>query len=408
MRKKIRIGEIILGEDEKAALHTVIESGYITEGKFSHKFEIGFADYIGAKAGVITNSGTSSLLLGIKALQIDERFPKIAAGKKVITSPVTYAATSNSIVLSGMEPVYADIDPATFKLIPESVEKAVLEHGSQNIGLILPVHLMGYPNDMDALQLIADKYDLQIFEDSAQAHGAQYKGKSIGTFGICSAYSFYVAHNIQAGEMGAVLTSDPVLERNMRSLKANGRCCACRRCVRNETGCVMMKPGDDEFHDPRFIHDHIGYNFKTTDFCAALACTMLEKAEEIRMQRYRNVVKMNELLKNFSDIIQLPVLSEDFSYLGYPVLIRKESGIRRANLLKLLDEAGVENRPLFGCIPLHQPSFSYLRKQYMGRLPNAEYVGTHGFYIGCHQFLSDDDLLFMAEAFQKVIKGLKK
>ncbi len=407
MRKKIRIGEIILGAEEKAALHTVIESGHITEGKFSHKFEIGFADYIGTKAGIITNSGTSSLLLGIKALLIDERFPKIAPGKKVITSPVTYAATSNSIVLSGLEPIYVDIDPVTFKLLPEAVEAAILEQGADEIGLILPVHLMGFPNDMDALLDLAAKYDLQIFEDAAQAHGTRCKGKTIGTFGICAAYSFYVAHNIQAGEMGAVLTSDSKMERNMRSLKANGRQCACRRCVRNETGCVMMKPGDDEFHDPRFIHDHIGYNFKTTDFCAALGCTMLSKAEKIRTQRYKNVARLNELLAEFSDSLQLPVLSEDFSYLGYPILIKKESGIRRANLLKLLDDEGVENRPLFGCIPLHQPSYSYLKEQYQGKLPNAEYVGTHGFYIGCHQFLDNDDLEFMAEAFTKTMKGLK-
>ena len=169
----------------------------------------------------------------------------------------------------------------------------------------------------------------------------------------------------------------------------------------------MMKPGDDEFHDPRFIHDHIGYNFKTTDFCAALGCSMLTKAEEIRKQRYKNVAKLNELLAEFSDRLQLPVLSEDFSYLGYPVLIKSNSGIRRANLLRLLDDSGVENRPLFGCIPLHQPSYAHLKDKYTGKLPNAEYVGTHGFYVGCHQFLSNDDLEFMAEAFRITMKGLK-
>ncbi len=382
---------------------SVIESGHITEGDWSYRFENEFAEYIGTAGGVITNSGSSSLLLGLAALILDCRFPKIALGKKVITSPVTYAATSNAIVLAGMQPVYADIDPSTFKLLPESVEEAIGRHGSDDVALILPVHLMGYPNDMDKLLDIAERYDLQVFEDSAQSHGTLYKGEKVGTFGICSAYSFYVAHNIQAGEMGAVLTSDSRLEGLMRSLKSNGRRCTCRRCVRNKTGCVMMKPGDDEFHDPRFMHDHIGYNFKTTDFCAALGCAMLGKAEQIRKRRLDNVKKLNELLADFSDDLQLPLFSVDYSYLGYPVVIRKESKVVRGNFLKKLDREGVENRPLFGCIPLHQQAYSHLREQYLGRLPNAEYVGTHGFYIGCHQFLEDEDLEFVAKAFGRIL-----
>ena len=404
MQIKIKIGEIILGEKEKAALQNVIDSGHITEGKWCQKFENGFAKYIGTKSGIVTNSGSSALLLGLRALLLDYRFPKISPGKKVITSPVTYVATSNAIILSGLEPIYVDIDPKTFKLLPSAIEAAILEHGEDEIGLILPVHLMGYPNDMEALQNIADKYDLQIFEDAAQAHGVKYKGQSIGTFGICTAYSFYVAHNIQAAEMGAILTSDSELEHSMRSLKANGRRCTCRRCVRNESGCVLMKPGDDEFHDPRFMHDQIGYNFKTTDFCAALGCAMLDKAEDIRMQRCHNVKKLNELLADFSDIFQLPVFSNDGSYLGYPMIIKKSAHLRRANFLRRLDCEGVENRPLFGCIPLHQQAYSRFRNQYAGKLPNAEHIGTHGFYIGCHQFLTNNDLEFMAEAFNKILK----
>jgi CDP-6-deoxy-D-xylo-4-hexulose-3-dehydrase len=402
--KKIHIGEIIIGEEERQALLEVIDSGRITEGPRCREFESGFADYIGTRYATVVNSGTSALILGLKALQEDGRFPKIVPGKKVITSPVTYVATSNAIRLCGMEPVYVDIDPQTFKLKTGQVEEAVQGHGEDNIGLILPVHLMGYPNDMDELLEIAGKYDLQIFEDCAQAHGSIYKGRTLGTIGLMSAYSFYIAHNIQVGEMGALLTSDLNLSTLAKQLKANGRSCDCVQCTRNTGRCVKQNGSEPMEEDPRFSHDMVGYNFKTMDFCGALGCVMLKKAEGIRLQRYHNVKKLNELLADCADVMQLPEANRDYSYLGYPLIIKADSGISRAKLLFLLEEMGIENRPLFGCIPLHQKAYEEYKAVYEGRLPNADHVGKHGFYIGCHQFLDESDLERIASSLIQVLK----
>lgn len=401
-RKRIHVGEIVIGEDERKVLLDVIDSGRITEGKWVRHFQDGFSDYIGTKFCNVVNSGTSALILGLQALIIDDRFPKISPGKKVVTSPVTYVATSNAIILSGLEPVYVDIDKNTFSMLPEEVEKAITEHGPENIGLILPVHLMGYPNNMDELMELADKYDLQIFEDCAQAHGSLYNGKRLGSFGLLSAFSFYVAHNIQAGEMGALLTSDPYLNNLSIKLKANGRTCICRRCTRAEGKCIMKDKGEPS-EDPRFAHDLIGYNFKTTEFCAALACVMLKKAETIRKKRYHNVSTLNSLLSAFTELLQLPIENKDFSYLAYPLILRHPFPFTREDFLYRLEKAGVENRPLFGCIPLHQKAYRKYHDYYRGKLPNAEYIGRNGFYIACHQFLSDEDISFITDSFTKIL-----
>ena len=196
------------------------------------------------------------------ALTYDDRFPKIVRGSRVIVSPVTYISTVNAIVLSGLEPVFVDIDPATFALLPEQVEKAFREN--EGISLILPVHLMGYPNDMDALCSIARAQAVEIFEDSAQAHGSIYKGRKTGTFGVFADYSFYIAHNIQAGEMGGLVTNDKDLWKLAKKIKTNGRMCSCRECMRSKGAC----PYRDEDFDPRFTHDVIAYNFKTMDLQA--------------------------------------------------------------------------------------------------------------------------------------------
>jgi len=389
---RIRVGDIKIGEEEKKAIFDVLESGRLSEGPKVREFESLWAQYTESKYCVAVNSGTSALMVGLYALLYDERYKKVKKGSKVITSPVTYVATSNAIVLAGMEPVYVDIDPVTFTLNVEQIEDLLKKGNPDEYSMILPVHLMGYPNDMDAINAIADRYGLVVFEDAAQAHGSLYKGKKTGSLSLLADYSFYIAHNIQVGEMGAVVTSDEKLRSLIKKLKANGRVCACPVCTRAEGKC----PYQAKDFDPRFTHEFVGFNFKTTEFQAALAIPQIKRAGSILQKRQHNVRYLNDRLDIVSQKLQLPRYSEDVSYLAYPMVI-KDASIKRERLMAALEKSGVETRPLFGCIPTQQPSFSSYKPRYEGKLPDADVVGKNGFYIGCHQYLATEDLDFIVE-----------
>ncbi len=397
---RIPVGDFRIGEAERKAVNDVLDSGRISESKKVLEFEKKWAEFIGTKHAVAVNSGTSALMLGLSAAK---HAGLVGKNDKVITAPLTYTATSNAIVHSGLEPVYADIDPVTFGIQTASV-KELLEQSGEEYGAMLPVHLLGYPCDITGLIALCRKHNLAFFEDSAQAHGSLYDGKKTGSFGAFGAFSFYIAHNIQAGELGAVTTNDPELYRLMKKLKANGRACDCEICTRNSGYCKQLASykGEQDF-DPRFTHDMIGYNFKTMEFPAAFALVQMQKAEAIIKRRQEIVRTLNLRLAEFSDRLQLPKHSEEVSYLTYPLVIKQNSGIPRKWFRKELEKKGVETRPIFGCIPTQQPAYSHLKAKYEGKLPNADYVGANGFYIGCHQYLSDEDIDYIAGCFGEIL-----
>ena len=399
MEKRIvRIGDIILSEEEKKAIMEVCESNRITEGKKTEEFEKKWAEAIGTKYAVSVNSGTSGLIAGLYALKYLANNEK---RRKVITSPVTFIATANAIKIAGLEPVFVDIDKNIFSIIPEQIEDLLKKIDPEEFLAIMPVHLMGYPCEMDKIMEIAKKYNLYVFEDAAQAHGTVYNEKKLGSFGDLSNFSFYVAHNVQVGEFGAVNTNSLEIRKMLRKIKAHGKLCECERCTRMEGICPGMRnnSGEEDF-DPRYTHDVIGFNFKTNEFMSALAIERLKGMEEINKQRRFNVKYLNEGLKKYSDILQLPEYSENVSYLGYPIILKKGS---RKKIRVELERRGVETRILFGCIPLHQPSFAYLKKDYELKIPNAEYIGKNGFWIGCHQGLSQEDLNYIIKSFDEIL-----
>ncbi len=402
VKRRISVGDIQISVQDRAAINEVLDAGRISEWKKVSEFEKLFADYINTKHCVAVHSGTSALIVGLSALIYDSRFPKIKEGSKVITTPLTYVATINAIVLTGLEPVFIDVDPYSFSILPQKIEEHLKSvNDPENYSILLPVHLMGYSCDMDEINRIARKYDLVVLEDSAQAHGSQYKSQRTGSLSLISVFSFYIAHNIQAGEMGAVMTEDEKLKNLMRRLKANGRVCDCSVCTRPNGYCPYF-PQDEDF-DPRFVHDVIGHNFKVMEFEAALGVSQLRKADLIFVKRQNNVRFLNEHLDKYSDDLQLPAFSENVSYLAYPIVIKEHSKFTRKYLREELEKNGIESRPLFGCVPTQQPAYNYLKEEYEGKIPNAEYAGKNAFYIGCHQYLNHDDLEYVVYIFDKIL-----
>lgn len=391
---KVRVGDFKLGELEKKAINEVLDSGRLSEGLKVREFEKEWAKFVGTKYCVAVSSGTSALICGLESLKY--RYP--TTKNKVITSPLTYISTANAIKLSGYEPLFVDINTHDFSIIPEEIDKLLSTR--DDVCGIIPVHLMGYPCDMNNINLIAKKYGIWVFEDSAEAHGSKYNGKITGSIGELGAFSFYIAHNIQAGEMGAITTDDKEIYRLCKKIKANGRECDCDVCLRSEGNCPKLNMGCGD-KDPRFSHDIIGYNFKLMEFQAALGLTQLSKVEEILSNRRENVKFLNDNLKELEEFLQLPIYDENISYLAYPIVLK---GLERREVRKRLEKDGIETRPLFGCIPTQQKAYEYLKQQYRGKLPNAEYVGNNGFYIGCHQYLNKKDLIDIVNIMKDVIR----
>ena len=403
MNIRVPVGDFKIDYDERNAIYDVLNGGRISEWKKVNEFEKKFAEYIGTKYCLAVSSGTSALIIGLLALLYDERFPKAKKGAKIITSPITYVSTVNAIILSGFEPVFVDIDKRTFKLDTEQIQNVIDESPEEFAG-IMPVHLMGYPNDMEVISKIAEKHSLFVFEDSAQAHGTIYKGKKAGSLGLLSGFSFYVAHNIQAGEMGCVTTDDIKLYKLMKQLKSNGRLCNCEVCTRNKGICPgAMKYSELGDYDPRFTFEHISYNFKTTEFPAALAVSQIEKADMIFQRRLNNVKYLTDKLNKFKEYFYLPVIDENVSYLAYPIILKENCTFDRKWLRNELEVRGIENRPLFGCLPTQQPVFQHFKNKYQDILPTANYVGQNAFYIGCHQYLNEDDMDYVVKVFEDII-----
>jgi len=402
MKRQVKIGDFKIGDAEKKAINAVLDDGKISEGDRVKEFEESFGEYIGTKYAIALSSGTSALIAGITAMKYSKSM-KIHPKTNVITTPITYVATSNAIKITGFNPIYVDVDPHTFLITPENI-KNHLENADNldNYSLILPVHLMGYPCDMNKINKIAKSYGLQVFEDSSQAHGTTYDGKKTGSLASLSSFSFYIAHNIQAGEMGAITTDNYDIIKLVRKIKANGRMCECDICKRMEGKCpkLISYVGDEDF-DPRFTHEFIGYNFKTMEFQAALAITQLQHADQITKKRFENVKYLNESLEQFSDSLKLPDLYSNVSYMAYPIVLR-DSKFSRKKIRNELETNGIETRPLFGCIPTQQPAYNHLRDKYLGQLPIAENLGKNAFYIGCHQYLNQEDLDYIISVFKNV------
>ena len=403
MQIRVQVGDFRLEEKEKKAINEVLDSGRISEGKKVREFEQKFAQFIGTKHCVATSSGSGAMITGLSVLKFYDKL-NIKNGAKVITTPLTYIATSNSILMSGYEPVYVDVDRKRLVITPDSI-KAHLEgvDDTSDYRIILPVHLMGYAAEIDKINKIAKDYGMLTIEDCAQAHGTLYKGKRLGSWSLWGDFSFYIAHNIQAGEMGAITTDDYEIARLAKKFKAQGRMCDCPVCTRMQGTCPKLSKGEEDI-DPRFTHDILGANFKPMEFQAALGLTQLEKVEWIIQKRAENLKYLNEGLSRFSDVLELPLYSKETSYLAYPIVITNSNKINRKRMRKELEDRGIETRPLFGSIPTQQPAYRAYKPKYEGKLPNADYLGLNAFYIGVHQYLTQEDLDYVIKSFADIIK----
>lgn len=253
MNEFISPAKPLIGAEEREAVDRVLRSGMLAQGPEVAAFEKEFSEHFGiGRACVAVNSGTSGLHLGLLS-------SGVKAGDEVIVPSFTFAATANSVALTGATPVFADIDAGSFCLSAAAVEAAITD---KTVG-IMPVHLYGHPADMPGLQAVADKHGLKIFEDAAQAHGASLNGIPVGAFGTFGMFSLYPTKNMTSGEGGMVSVADDEVERLMRLYRNQG----------------MMRQYENEV---------VGFNARMTDIHAAIGRVQLTKVDAWTKTRQEN------------------------------------------------------------------------------------------------------------------------
>jgi perosamine synthetase len=311
----IAISKPYIGEEEKQAVLEVMESGMLVQGPRTAKLEEKFAALCGTKYAVATTSGTTALHVTLLA-------HGIGPGDEVITTPFTFMASVNAILYVGAKPVFVDIEEDTFNLNPDLIEAAI----TSRTKAILPVHLYGYPCNMDVILRLAQEHGLSVLEDACQAVGARYKGKPVGSFGT-GCFSLYATKNIMAGEGGMITTNDEGFAQRCRMIRNHG----------------MQR---------RYYHDMLGYNFRISDIHAAIGLVQVDRLLDFTEKRRANAVYLNANIKS----VKTPQVREGFDHVWHQYTIRVEGSHKRDTAVKKLNDVGI-GTGIFYPIPAYRQTY---------------------------------------------------
>lgn len=358
MKDFIPIAKPIIGDEETKAVEEVLKSGMLTQGEVVREFEKAFSKYIGVRNSVAVSNGTLALDSALKALDIRQ-------GDEIITPSFTFISTANSILFQRAKPIFADVDEKTFNINPDNI----LEKITAKTKAIIGVHLFGHPFDVKAVQEICEDHNLFLLEDCAQAHGAKYNGRKVGSFGI-GCFSFYPTKNMTTGEGGMITTDSDNIAETCRLLRNHGE--------------------SEKYH-----HIILGYNYRMTNIQAAIGIVQLKKLDRFNEARMRNAEYLNRHLKIEGLVTPYKENNVKHVYHQYVVRIEEEFPMSRDDFIKYLQEKGV------GCA-IHYPMPIYKQPLYrrLGfdrdvKCPVAEELSNKVLSLPVHPALTEDDLNYI-------------
>jgi perosamine synthetase len=374
----IPVCEPLLGGKELEYVADCLKTNWISsQGKYVDEFEQKFASYCGCRHGISTTSGTTALHLAVASVGIGR-------GDEVIIPAFTMIATAFAVAYTGATPVLVDAEPETWNMDTTQIEGKI----TKRTKAILPVHIYGHPCDMDPIMDIAEKHNLWVIEDAAEAHGAEYKGRKAGSIGHANCFSFFANKIITTGEGGMVVANGERIAERVRSLK----------------NLAYAKNNDKE---KRFLHTDIAFNYRMTNVQAAIGLAQLERIEEFVERRRAHAHLYNRLLKNVKGIT-LPCEKEWAKnvYWMYSIMIEDEFGMSRDDLMRELGKRGIQTRPFF--IPMHQqPAFLQMGLFKGESYPVADEFSRKGLYLPSGSGLSEEQIDQVCHAI-KEIRGMYK
>jgi len=340
----------IIGSDEREAVDRVLRSGMVAQGPEVATFEREFSEhFVQSRPVVAVNSGTAGLHLGLLAAGV-------GPGDEVIVPSFTFAATANSVALTGAVPVFADIEPETFTLAPAAVEAAITKRTKG----ILPVHLYGHPALVDDLDRIARAHGIDLYEDAAQAHGASLDGRPVGTFGVFAMFSLYPTKNMTSGEGGMISAADETVARTARLLRNQGM-------------------------ERQYENELVGFNARMTDIHAAIGRVQLTKVDAWTRTRQENAAFLSANLRG----VVVPTVREGATHVFHQYTIRVPED--RDGFVAALREEHNVGSGVYYPIPNHRlPSLTRFAPDL--ELPETEKAAAEVVSLPVHPSLTQDDL----------------
>ena len=365
----IPVCEPFIGDKELEYAADCLKTNWISStGKYIEEFEKGFANYCGCKYGIATTNGTTALHLALASVGI-------GPGDEVIVPTFTMIATLFAVIYTGAKPVLVDTEPETWNIDVAKIEEKI----TPRTKAIMPVHIYGHPCDMNPIMEIAEKHNLYVIEDAAEAHGAEYRGRRTGGIGHMGCFSFYANKIITTGEGGMVVTNDKVLDEKARSLKdlahSRGR---------------------------RFLHTDVAFNYRMTNIQAAIGLAQLERIDELVKRRRAHAYLYNSLLGVIVGI-KLPPEKEWAKnvYWMYSILIEDDFGLTRDELMNGLRAREIDTRTFF--IPMHQqPAFQNMGLFEGESYPVAEELGRRGLYLPSGSGLAPEQIKYICHTVAKI------
>jgi len=350
---KISLGKMYVDDAIRQAVIEVLESGQYVKGENGQNFEREFANFCGTKYAIGVSSGTSAILLSLKAIDLREN-------DEVIVPSHTFIATASPVKFLGATPIYADIDPDIYTIDPADIKRRI----TPKTKAIIPVHLYGHPCDMDAILDIARQHDLCIIEDACQAHGAEYKGKKVGGIGDIGCFSFFPSKNMTVlGEGGMVVTNDETVAERISALRDHGR-------------------------RQKYIHEMLGLNLRLSEIHAAIGRQQLKHVEEWNAKRRTIAAHYNTSLRNLNNVIT-PLEREWAKHVYHLYVIRTE---QRDKLAAHLQREGIATGIHYP-VPVHkQPCM-----ESEAYLPITEKCASQVLSLPMHPQLTEDEVEYICD-----------